>query len=198
METKWKLVILISVIAALALGGLAVLTSSIATASGLIENDYLAFVPIVLNQPEPPVIPTGELVHFTPIWELGASTEDPTVGTGGTIQGWYTKDEYGDDTRVQLELFIHVKGGTPGIGTGTYEIYLPDEIEPPSDWYVGHANAWISGGGISEFDGSIKWTMRNTVKGPKLIFTFDGREWSPTHPKLFADLKLRANIEYWL
>jgi hypothetical protein len=84
------------------------------------------------------------------------------------------------------------------LGTGSYEIYLPDNLEPVSDWFSGHANVWIAGGGMSEFDGSMKWTMRNTNKGPKLIFTFDGTEWSPTHPKNFADLKLRANIEYWL
>jgi hypothetical protein len=75
---------------------------------------------------------------------------------------------------------------------------LPDELEPALDRYSGHANIWIAGGGISEFDGSVKWTMRNAAKGPKLIFTFDGHEWSPTHPKFFADLKLRANISYWL
>ncbi|OGO17045.1 MAG: hypothetical protein A2Z14_09035 [Chloroflexi bacterium RBG_16_48_8] len=129
---------------------------------------------------------------------MGASTEDPTVGSEGAIHGWYTEQVYNNGTKIDLELYINVRGGSAGVGTGSYEIYLPDALEPSEDWYVGHANLWIAGGGISEFDGSVKWTMRNTVKGPKLIFTFDGQEWSPTDPKAFADLKLRANIEYWL
>jgi hypothetical protein len=155
-------------------------------------------VPLVLNQPPYQLEPYGELKYFTPIWELGASDSDPSIGAEGSIHGWYTEQVYSNGTKIDLELYIYVRRGYAGTGTGSYEIYLPDELEPAVDWYVGHANLWIGGGGISEFDGSVKWTMRNTVKGPKLIFTFDGQEWSPKTPKLFADLKLRANIEYWL
>jgi hypothetical protein len=56
----------------------------------------------------------------------------------------------------------------------------------------------LAGGGISEFDGSVKWTMRNATKGPKLIFTFNGREWTANDPKPYNDFKLRANIRYFL
>ena len=91
-----------------------------------------------------------------------------------------------------------MNGGFSGKGTGSYEIYLPDDLEPALDWYEGHMNLWISGGGVSEFDGSIKWTFRNPDKGPKLIITTNGAEWDPTHPKTFANLKLRANISYYL
>ena len=139
----------------------------------------------------------GELIYITPSFELGASTEGPSLGNGWIV-AWYTVEEYTNGTKVELELYIHVDGGSKGVGTGSYEVYLPDDIEPAEDYYVGHANAWISGGGISEFDGSVKWTHRNEVKGPKLIFTFDGQEWSPTSPKDFGNLKLRANISYWL
>jgi len=141
--------------------------------------------------------PQGELIYLIPSFELGASSEDPTIGTG-SIAGWYTKDIFANGTRINLQLYLNVVGGSKGVGTGSYEFYLPDEIEPSQDWYAGNANLWISGGGISEFDGSVKWTFRNPDKGPKLIFTFNGQEWSPASPKAFANLKLRANIVYWL
>ncbi len=145
--------------------------------------------------------PQDELIYLTPGFELGAKPavggRNPTVGTG-SIVAWYTITKFANATRVDLELWIDNRDGDSGVGTGSYEVYLPDEIEPNVDWYVGHANAWISGGGISEFDGSVKWTLRNEEKGPKLIFTFDGKEWNPTWPKRYADLKIRANITYWL
>jgi hypothetical protein len=195
--TKSK-AILIGVTVILVLGGVFFVAKTIGTASEYIDLNPMTFIPLIVNQPPQDLEPSGERVSFTPVWEMGASSEDPTKGSGGTLNGWYTKTTYTNGTRVDLELYLHVKGGSPGIGTGTYEIYLPDGLEPALDQYVGHANLWIAGGGISEFDGSVKWTFRNTLKGPKLIFTFDGREWSRTEPKLFADLKLRANISYWL
>jgi hypothetical protein len=198
MDAKRKWIILIAVFIILVGVGAVILSSTLALAGELADVNYMAFVPLVLNQPPSEIAPYGELKFFTPIWELGASDEDPSVGAEGTIRGWYTEQIYTNGTKIDLELYIYVRYGYAGLGTGTYEIYLPDELEPSVDWYVGHANLWIAGGGISEFDGSVKWTMRNTLKGPKLIFTFDGREWSPTDPKPFADLKFRANIEYWL
>lgn len=185
-------------IGAMAIAGLIILTGTFAIASNAVDSNFMAFIPLVLNQSSMQSEPSGEVFYFTPRWELGASSADPSVGSGGTLRGWYTREVYENGTKIQLELFIHVRAGFSGIGTGSYEIYLPDTLEPASDWFTGHANVWIAGGGVSEFDGSMKWTMRNTVKGPKLIFTFNGSEWSPTHPKNFADLKMRANIEYWV
>ena len=198
MKSKRIWVILIGAVAIAASVSFLVSTGAIAIAGDIIDNNLMIFLPLVFDQPDSQSSPTSSLVSFTPSWELGASTADPIVGSEGILQGWYTKETYSNGTKVNLELFIHVRNGQPGIGTGGYEIYLPAEIEPSTDRFVGHANVWIAGGGISEFDGSVKWTMRNTLKGPKLIFTFDGREWSPTHPKTFADLKLRALISYWL
>ncbi len=198
MRAKRNWIILLAFLIILVGVGTFILSSTLAVAWEVIDVNYLAFVPLVLNQSPSQDPSFGELKFFTPIWELGASDADPLTGAEGTIKGWYTEQVYSNGTKIDLELYIHVRHGYAGVGTGSYEIYLPDELEPEVDWYVGHANIWIGGGGISEFDGSVKWTMRNTVKGPKLIFTFDGREWSPTDPKNFADLKLRANIEYWL
>ena len=198
MHVKKNWIILIAALVLLVGIGAFILVGALAASSEMAEMNYMAFVPLVLNQPPSQLEPYGELKFFTPIWELGASDADPGIGAQGSIHGWYTEQDYSNGTKIDLELYIHVRGGYAGIGTGSYEIYLPDELEPAVDWYAGHANIWIAGGGISEFDGSVKWTMRNTVKGPKLIFTFDGQEWSPKTPKLFADLKLRANIEYWL
>lgn len=197
MNQRKNWILLVGIVSIVVVLGFILLTGTIAAASDILDLNYMAFLPLVLNQSSLQTEPTGEVINFTPKWELGASTIDPSVGAQGTIKGWYTREVYSNGTRVNLELYIYVKGGDPGKGTGSYEIYLPDGIEPSSDWYVGHANIWIAGGGISEFDGSVKWTIRNTIKGPKLIFTFDGNEWSPTHPKVFADLKLRANIGYW-
>ena len=198
MQVKKNWVILIVAVVMLVGAGAFILIGALAATSEIADINYMAFVPLVLNQPPYQLEPYGELKHFTPIWELGASDSDPSIGAEGSIHGWYTEQVYSNGTKIDLELYIYARHGFAGIGTGSYEIYLPDELEPAIDWYVGHANLWIGGGGISEFDGSVKWTMRNTVKGPKLIFTFDGQEWSPKTPKLFADLKLRANIEYWL
>jgi hypothetical protein len=198
MHVKKNWIILIAALVITVGAGAFMLTGAFAAANMIADMNYMAFVPLVLNQPPSQLESYGELKFFTPIWELGASDEDPDIGAKGSIHGWYTEQVYDNNTKIDLELYIYVRGGYSGIGTGSYEIYLPDELEPAVDWYVGNANVWIAGGGISEFDGSVKWTMRNTTKGPKLIFTFDGQEWSPRTPKLFADLKLRANIEYWL
>ena len=198
MKFKLNWASFLGAIAIISVVAIAVYAGASAIAGEIFNMNLLTFLPIVYSQLDQPAITTPEFVVFTPVWELGASSADPTIGANGEIKGWYTKHVYGFGTKIDLELYLNVKGGSPGIGTGGYEIYLPDEIEPALDWYVGHANVWIAGGGISEFDGSIKWTMRNTLKGPKLIFTFDGREWSRTTPKSFADLKLRANISYWL
>jgi hypothetical protein len=197
MNRRKKWIILSSIFAIVIILASILLTETIAAASNILDLNYMAFLPLILNQSGLQPEPVGEIISFTPQWELGASSADPSVGAQGTIKGWYTKEAYTNGTKINLELYIYAKGGSPGVGTGSYEIYLPDEIEPSLDWYVGHANVWIAGGGISEFDGSVKWTTRNTIKGPKLIFTFDGHEWSPTYPKAFADLKLRANISYW-
>jgi hypothetical protein len=198
MKPEIKMVLLMGVlIVGIGVGGFFTVRT-IARASEQVDVGLMTLLPLVLNQTYPQNEPVGEVISFKPRWELGASTSDPTIGAGGVIHGWYTKTVFANATRVDVELYLHAKGGTPGIGSGGYEIYLPDNLEPDKDWYVGHANIWIAGGGISEFDGSVKWTMRNSTKGPKLIFTFDGREWSPTHPKSFADLKLRANIQFWL
>lgn len=193
---KWGLIVAAIVIIAVA--GMGVYSGTSAAVEQILDMNLLTFLPIVYNQLDQPVQGTPDFVVFTPVWDLGASSADPTTGGEGDIVGWYTKTTYSFGTKIDLELYLKVRNGSPGVGTGSYEIYLPDEIEPTLDWFVGHANIWIGGGGISEFDGSVKWTMRNTVKGPKLIFTFDGREWSPTTPKNFADIKLRANISYWL
>ena len=193
---KW--VFVLGAVVIIAVAGVLVVSGTSAAMEQILDMNLLTFLPIVYNQLEQPIQAAPEFVVFTPVWELGASSADPIPGAEGEIAGWYTKTEYSFGTRIDLELYLKVRNGNPGIGTGSFEIYLPDEIEPSLDWFVGHANVWIAGGGISEFDGSVKWTMRNTLKGPKLIFTFDGREWSPTTPKNFGDLKLRANISYWL
>lgn len=198
MHLKKNWIILIAAFVIIVAASVLVLTAAFAAANKLVDLNYMAFIPMVLNQSPLDVEPIGSLHVFTPIWKLGTSTEDPSIGAEGAIYGWYTEQVYTNGTKIDLELYIKVRHGYPGVGTGSYEIYLPDELEPAVDWFTGHANIWIGGGGISEFDGSVKWTMRNTVKGPKLIFTFDGEEWSPTTPKRFADLKLRVNIEYWL
>ncbi len=148
--------------------------------------------------------PNGELatiVYSEPRFELGSKPavggENPSLGSGiATAQ--YTREEYTNGTRISMDIYIRSLGGNAGVGSGGYEVYLPDDIRPAKDIYSGHANLHIAGGFISEFDGSVKWTMRNQTKGPKLIFTFNGREWTANDPKPYNDFKLRANIRYFL
>ncbi|MHC4687080.1 MAG: hypothetical protein ACYTEW_22645 [Planctomycetota bacterium] len=152
--------------------------------------------PIPPDPPDPPQ-EEGEIIYFSPSFELGASSADPSLGTGGAL-AWYTREEFTNGTRINLGMYIHSVDGSSGIGTGSYEVYIPDALEPAEEYFSDHANLWVAGGGISEFDGSVKWTMRNEEKGPKLIFTFNGKEWNQSWPKNFADFKLRASIEYYL
>jgi len=140
---------------------------------------------------------SGDVVYIAPLFALGAASAQPSVGSGKSL-GWYVITDYSNVSKVDLWLYIESKGGSAGAGTGGYEVYLSDDLEPEYDWYSGHANLWIAGGGISEFDGSVKWTSRNDGKGMKMIFTFDGKEWNPGWPKAFADFKLRASISYFL
>ena len=156
--------------------------------------------------PDPGEEPNGgselaTIVYLAPSFELGAKTPidgyDPSLGSGGAL-AWYTREEYTNGTRISMDIYVHSNGGFAGVGSGGYEVYLPDDIEPAESSYVGPANLWLAGGSISEFDGSVKWTMRNETKGPKLIFTFNGREWTANDPKPYNDFKLRANIRYFL
>ena len=140
---------------------------------------------------------SGDVVYVTPVFSLGAASEQPSLGSGKAV-GWYVRTDYTNVSKIDLWLYIENKGGSSGVGTGSYEVYLPDDIEPAYDWYSGHANLWVGGGGMSEFDGSVKWTFRNVDKGPKLIFAFDGFEWNGTAPKNWADFKLRSSISYFL
>ena len=139
----------------------------------------------------------GEIYYPEASFELGASSADPSLGEGQII-AYYTEDTYTNGTAINLGLYIQSKGGDPGSGTGSYEVYLPDYLKPSSDIFAGSFNIWIAGGGVSEFDGSVKWTMRNTDKGPKLIFTVNGQEWGPMWPKRYADFKLRGSIRYYI
>ena len=159
------------------------------------------YFPSAPSEPEPE---SDAIVYLSPSFELGAKKtvegipgRDPSLGTGGAL-AWYTREEFSNGTRINLDIYLNNVGGYVGIGTGSHELYLPDELEPAQDIYSGHANLWVGGGGISEFDGSVKWTMRNEVKGPKLIFTFCGVEWDGLNPKRWANFKLRANIRYFL
>ena len=166
---------------------------------GFDDNGLYSELPFKNGTIQPPgePQPTGSVVYIVPSFQLGASSQDPSLGAGN-ITAWYTVDVFTNAQRINMQIFLDVRGGSPGVGTGSYEVYLPPSIWPAYDWYKGDMNLWISGGGISEFDGSVKWTFRNQDKSPKLIFTTNGQEWSPTHPKKFADLKLRANITYYL
>jgi len=143
------------------------------------------------------VQPVGDIIYPDALWKLGACSIDPDVGEGQIIS-YYTEEPYTNGTKIDLGLYIHGKNGNRGEGTGGYEVYLPDYLEPQADIFAGNFNLWISGGGVSEFDGSIKWTMRNEAKGPKLIFTTGGKEWSPYWPKRLEEFKLRGRIEYFI
>ena len=154
------------------------------------------YFPTAPSEPEPPQ-EAGSIVYLVPWFELGACEQDPSLGSGGAL-AWYTVEEFTNGTCINLNLYIHSAGGASGIGSGGYEVYLPDELDPAEEYYSGHANMWLSGGGISEFSGSVKWTLRNATKGPKLIFTFHGKEWTINDPKPYADFKLRASIRYFL
>ena len=141
------------------------------------------------------------VAQLRPRFELGSKPavggKNPSLGSGGALVE-YTREEYTNGIRISMDIYIHSVGGSAGVGSGGYEVYLPDDLMPTKDSYVGTANLWRAGGGISEFDGSVKWTMRNQTKGPKLIFTFNGREWTADNPKRYNDFKLRANIRYFL
>jgi hypothetical protein len=152
------------------------------------------YFPSAPSEPEPE---SDAIVYLSPSFELGASSADPSLGSGGAL-AWYTREEFNNGARINLDIYLNNVGGDAGVGTGSYELYLPDELEPAKDIYSGHANLWVGGGGISEFDGSVKWTMRNATKGPKLIFTFGGVEWDGLNPKNWANFKLRASIRYFL
>jgi len=167
-------------------------SAELVSISGRIEE-----IATELEGQSPGPTPQGVIQYINPVFDLGAADQDPSIGEG-TLKAWYIVNEFVNGTRIDLQLYLSSVNGFPGLGTGSYEIYLPDDIEPDIGWYAGNFNLWISGGGISEFDGSVKWTFRNPDKGPKLIFTVNGAEWSPDHPKKFADLKLRANISYYL
>ena len=126
------------------------------------------------------------IVYLAPRFELGAKPlvggRNPTLGMG-IATAEYTVEEFTNGTRIDLDIYISNAGGNAGVGTGSHELYLPDELVPAKEIYSGHVNLWVGGGGISEFDGSVKWTLRNQTKGPKLIFTFNGVEWDGRNPK---------------
>ncbi len=152
------------------------------------------------NGPSEPEPEQDTIVQLMPSFQLGAKGTDgknPTLGTGGALVE-YTREEFTNGTRINLDIYINNVGGNAGVGTGSHELYLPDELRPAKETYSGHANIWIGGGGISEFDGSVKWTLRNQTKGPKLIFTFNGVEWDGLNPKRWNNFKLRASIRYFL
>ena len=159
------------------------------------EGKYVGFYFVGDNWDAPNELDT--IVYLAPRFELGASTEDPSLGSGGAL-AWYTREEFTNGTCINLNLYIHSSGGSSGIGSGGYEVYLPDELRPAEEYYSGHANMWLAGGSTSEFDGAVKWTLRNQTKGPKLIFTFNGKEWTINDPKPYANFKLRASIRYFL
>ncbi len=137
------------------------------------------------------------IVYLAPQFKLGASTEDPSLGTGGAL-AWYTKEVFTNGTRIDLQVFVENIGGSAGVGTGSYELFLPEEITPPEDYYSDNAAIWIAGGEISDFDGSMKWNDDDGKSKMKLIFTFEGFEWSKSRPKTYNNFKLRANIRYFL
>ena len=141
-----------------------------------------------------------DLIGLVPILDLGVATNEPVIGSDGYSRAYVVRD-YLDGHSI-MTLYLNIYSGRSGFyrgdGSGSYQIFIPDYLEPGFiDFdYAGHCNNWIAGGGISEFDGSIKWTERNPDHGPKLIFTFNGREWTPTAPKLLTEFRLRCTISW--
>jgi hypothetical protein len=129
MKSKKNWIILATALVLIIGAGIVVISGTLVAASELADLNYMAFVPLVLNQTPLQDEPIGELKTFTPIWELGASDADPSIGANGTIHGWYIEQAYSNGTKIDLELYIYVRGGYAGIGTGSYEIYLPDEVD---------------------------------------------------------------------
>lgn len=142
----------------------------------------------------------GDTFNFSVELDLGTTTDDPRWGTNAYHNAKLSYVCVGGEAVVTLWLNIYSgRGFYKGNGTGSYQVFLPaeyEQFEPQGFEYSGHVNIWIGGGGISEFDGSMKWTYRNSVHGPKLLFTFDGQEWFPHSPKNLTEFKLRGTIIY--
>jgi len=139
----------------------------------------------------------GGIEEVDVILDYGATDDDPRLGSGGYQRADIAYVCIGDGAFVTAFVNIYSgRGFYAGEGSGSYQVFLPDEFEPNGFESSGHVNVWIAGGGISEFDGSMKWTYRNQNHGPKLIFTFNGVEWSERAPKNLMEFRLRASISY--
>ncbi len=62
--------------------------------------------------PEPGEEPSPQLdtiVQLRPRFEMGASTEDPSLGGGGALVE-YTREEYTNGIRISMDIYIHSSG----------------------------------------------------------------------------------------
>ena len=153
----------------------------------------------------PPVTPSPtqsqRVEWFKAEVDVGAQGVPVTVGTNGVADGILISEEI--EGATICKLWINVSSGrdfSGGTGSGGFQIFLPDELDyckPVYDGFQGAANMWMAGSGQKEFSGSIKFTFRNPDHGPKLIFAFDGIEWTPREPKTLNEFKLRAYMEYF-
>jgi len=138
-----------------------------------------------------PGFPTSadyENIEFVPDWRLGAATSQPKASEA---HGEYFK----------LGPFVHVEINLQGItsigeGTGSYEIYLPSEITPYTDNGVGTVNIWRTVVKPVELTGLAKWSLRNAIKGNKIIMILDGVEFAPAHLRGAGNFRLRLSMDY--
>ena len=143
----------------------------------------------------------GQLYWFTPIWDLGATSDDPRIADNGFSLAVAAVQPLANGELIDLWIYLKSgRGAYLGNGSGSYQFFLPDEFAflLPNEGmeFAGTANMWIGGGGISEFTGSAKWTFRNSDQGAKVILSFEGVEWDSLHPKRLGEFKLRLHISY--
>jgi hypothetical protein len=62
------------------------------------------------SEPEPPQ-ELDKTVKITPLFELGASSSNPSVGTGAVEAEYYIK-EFENRRKVNLTIFIQSRAGT--------------------------------------------------------------------------------------
>ena len=143
----------------------------------------------------------GKLYWFTPVWDLGATSDDPRIADNGFSIAVAAVQPLANGELIDLWIYLKSgRGAYLGNGTGSYQFFLPEEYAflLPNEGveFAGSANIWISGGGISDFTGSAKWTFRNADHGAKIILSFEGVEWDSQNPKQLGEFKLRLHISY--
>jgi hypothetical protein len=165
--------------------------------------------------PWPGLTTLGDVEWFTPEFDIGAAKRIPVIrGEKSKLIGTIARIPFNgaDLNIVQYDIQSGPLDPTgmdpnksfPGSGTGTFQIYFPmDALPLQTLQYSGHCYLYLEKGGENDYDGTVKMSLREFSKGyedarAKLIFTFEGDEWSLGEPDLLnVPFKFGATITYF-